>query len=336
MKITESHFNQYVRRVLQEEVFGAQAFVYHGSNTGPLAFAEMIEQNSFAPGLNAGSMYGKGLYTVYEDDRRYPTFRGDYGDFVYKLKVNLSGFLILDSDVCVKVNGKKMSLTEQLNKLGMQKQLSKLKKMWPTTDMWTLRGIPYEHVFEEDDLNARFKYAYTSDIAHILSEYLKNLIAGLVFTGRRDGKVCLIYDPSTVVIMGWHFANSTRGKFLPVKPGKQQIYRSATFTPDPTRYAAKSKKSIAIMVKAIEENGFKVDRNKFSKLSHVGLDMNDALLGEAPPADVQWWEDSKQVLDVLMSDDGITPEPKHKDKMAILKSAFKAAFHPNTERYLDS
>ena len=52
-------------RILQEEVFGAQSFVYHGSYTSPKDFIKLLASDEFAPGLGAGSAYGRGLYTVY-------------------------------------------------------------------------------------------------------------------------------------------------------------------------------------------------------------------------------------------------------------------------------
>ena len=341
MRITESKLRRYIRQALLEQVIGNQAFVYHGSELPPDDFIDMMESNKFEPGRGAGAMYGKGLYTVYDPDPNSPTFTGQYGNNIYRIKVNLSGFLIFDSSTCAKVHGKKMSLEDQLKKLGMQNELEKIKWWWPDTYHSNDNYVPYKKAFEDEDLSASF--GYTSDIAYALSSKLKNRVAGMIFTGRKDGKVCVIYDPSTCVVVSHadafdsHMPNDGKGVqkignkvFWSVTPGKEQIHRSATSTPDPARYVTPSKKSIEIMVKAIEGNGFKVNRSEFSKLSGLGLEMNDALLGGPPPADIQWWESSNQVLDALTSDGGITPEPTYKDRKAIIKAAFKAAFHPNT------
>ncbi len=64
MRISESVLRNYVRQILQEQVFGAQAFVYHGSELDPADFVKIIESNTFDPGHGAGAMYGKGLYTI--------------------------------------------------------------------------------------------------------------------------------------------------------------------------------------------------------------------------------------------------------------------------------
>jgi hypothetical protein len=343
MRITESQLRRYIRQTLLEQVIGNQAFVYHGSELPPDDFIDMMESNTFEPGRGAGAMYGKGLYTVYDPDPNSPTFTGQYGNNIYRIKVNLSGFLIFDSGACVKVHGKKMSLADQLKKLGMQNELEKIKWWWPDTYHSNDNYVPYKKAFEDEDLSASF--GYTSDIAYTLSPKLKNRVAGMIFTGRKDGKVCVIYDPSTCVVVS-HSNVLDRGAasddkgvqniggkvFRSVTPGKEQIHRSATSSPDPTRYAPNAKKSIEIMVKAIEDNGFKVDRSKISTISNV--EMNDSLLGGPPPADIQWWETATEFYDALYLDNGITPEPTRKDEKKIIKAAFKAAFYPNTEEYL--
>ena len=68
-------------RILQEEVFGAQSFVYHGSYTSPKDFIKLLASDEFAPGLGAGSAYGRGLYTVYTYEGSN-TERGTYGNYV--------------------------------------------------------------------------------------------------------------------------------------------------------------------------------------------------------------------------------------------------------------
>ena len=52
--------------LLQEEVFGALAYVYTGSTSAPETFIPMIINDELDPGRGAGNMYGRGLYTVYD------------------------------------------------------------------------------------------------------------------------------------------------------------------------------------------------------------------------------------------------------------------------------
>ena len=75
-------------KVLSEIVFGAQAFVYHGSETTPDVMIPRLADDEFIPGQGAGAMYGKGIYTVYDENPQSNTFDGSYGDYIYKLKIN--------------------------------------------------------------------------------------------------------------------------------------------------------------------------------------------------------------------------------------------------------
>lgn len=165
---------------LQERVFGAQAFVYHGSNSPPDEWIPVIINNQFMPG--EGDMYGKGLYTVYELENTL-TSRGFYGEYVYKLKVNLSGFVIFDKDIAMKVYGQALTPRQQLLSLGLDDLTGFVPDTFSTSD-------------------------FTSDDALKASMNLKGKVKGLVFTGRRDGQVAVIYDPSAVVPVSWREAKS--------------------------------------------------------------------------------------------------------------------------------
>ena len=52
--------------LLTERVYGAQAVVYHGSETDPDVLIPAFLNDTFEPGRGAGDMYGKGLYCVYD------------------------------------------------------------------------------------------------------------------------------------------------------------------------------------------------------------------------------------------------------------------------------
>lgn len=205
-------------------------------------------------------MYGRGLYTVYEKNTRTPTFRGEYGPYVYKLKVNLSGFLIFDADTCAKVKGKRVSIKDQMFELGLQQAYKKLQSSWNRIKGQLTNNfdgnVTFEDVFGSDNIGEFVEY--TSSIALIVSEVVRNRVAGLVFTGYQDGNVCVIYDPSTVVVFGFADIHSSK-KFRPITPGKEQIHRSATTVGDPSRYAHSNSKSRQSIMKALEQMGYKVD-----------------------------------------------------------------------------
>ena len=88
--------------LLLEEVYGAQAVVYHGTKADPITLIDALLSDKFRAGEGDGAMYGKGLYTVY-DPAGARTMTGFYGNHVIKLKVNLYGYIIFDPDVALKV-----------------------------------------------------------------------------------------------------------------------------------------------------------------------------------------------------------------------------------------
>jgi hypothetical protein len=164
--------------LLLEEVYGAQATVYHGTKTDPRILVPALLNDEFVPGRGAGSLYGKGLYTVYETGGT-PTMTGAYGDWVIKLKVNLWGYVIFDPEIALKVYGKALSPVAQAKKIGYSKNIVESLK------------------------NFKFGKKYSSDVAEDASEFLRGQVKGIVFTGRNDGRVAVIYDPATAVPIAW-------------------------------------------------------------------------------------------------------------------------------------
>ena len=113
-----------------------------------------------------------------------PTMRGVYGEFIYKLKVNLHGFIIFDPDICQKVYGSAMSVGEQLDSLGLQKVREEMERHLEARKMDVILSV----------LDELRQSSMSSDEADKVSEILDNHVKGIVFTGRQDGKVCVIYD----------------------------------------------------------------------------------------------------------------------------------------------
>ena len=173
--------------LLLEEVYGAQATVYHGTKADPQELISAILRDELRPGEGAGSMYGKGLYTVYNLTGTQ-TEMGDYGAHVIKLKVNLYGYIIFDPDVALKVYKAPLSIVEQSQELGLDEEIiEKLRKLKVA------------------------KSNYTSDKAEVASRFLKGRVKGLIFTGRNDGRVAVVYDPMTAVPMAWKRVARTTG-----------------------------------------------------------------------------------------------------------------------------
>jgi len=301
-----------------------------------------MESDTFMPGKGSGAMYGKGLYTIYEPPTggSGPTFAGSYGDYLYKIKVNLDGFLILDTDVCEKVHGKPLSLKQQLIKMGREDIYSRLKKDWPDLERieWKQQGLTFEHFFDRE----RLVLDYTSDLAISIRDYVANNIAGLIFTGRQDGKVCVIYDPSTCVVVGVSNYLDTdeeegtyevgQRKFRPIKPGTSQIQRSAMGEINPARHATKNKKSLEIIVKAFKSLGYKVDTTKLHLANSQFLD--DNLMGQTTPTSdgsspkISWKSAARNFMYEIVSRELVNPRPGYKDMPKIETKAADMAF-PN-------
>lgn len=182
MKSNNTQLSNYVHLILQEEVFGAQAFVYHGSHAAPKDFLPALLQDQFRPGAAAGSMYGKGLYTVYDLESGI-TGKGSYGEYIYKLKVNLYGCISFDSDTTKQIYKKDLTPAQQAEMLDLPDNVvKKLESLKPN------EGAPDE---------------ISSDLALQASKFLSNEVKGLIYTGRRDGKVALLYDATIAVPIAW-------------------------------------------------------------------------------------------------------------------------------------
>ena len=166
--------------LLLEEVYGAQATVYHGTEADPQKLITALLNDEFKPGTGSGSMYGKGLYTVY-DLKGTQTEKGEYGDHVIKLKVNLYGYIIFDPDVALKVYKRPLTPAEQAKEVG-----------YSETVVDVLSGV-------KQPQGGKF----TSDLALNVYKKLQPEVKGLVFTGKNDGRVVVVYDPTTAVPMAW-------------------------------------------------------------------------------------------------------------------------------------
>lgn len=202
------------RQFLTEKVFGAQAFVYHGSKLPPEKFAEILIKDEFIPGKGSGAMYGRGLYTVY-DYQNSATETGEYGEYIYKLKVNLYGFISFDSDVTRLIYKKDMTPSEQAEMLGKPKLAKKLS------------ALPEPESSE-----------FTSDIADPASKFLSGEVKGIIFTGRGDGKVAVVYDASIVVPVAWKHHTEKEWNAFDKSMLANAISRSATDKWEELRYSS--------------------------------------------------------------------------------------------------
>src|ERR1044072_8844307 len=102
--------------ILNEEVFSSLAVAYH--RTRNLKDTNAIGQSGFKAG--GGARYGKGIYLTYDfDDQQDEYMTRNYGPFVIRCKVNLTGFLIFDPKIATLVYGSRSSLQDQFAYFGI-------------------------------------------------------------------------------------------------------------------------------------------------------------------------------------------------------------------------
>ena len=198
--------------LLTEEVYGAQAIVYHGTKADPRKLISALLNDEFAPGKGAGAMYGKGLYTVY-DLKGTQTESGGYGSHIIKLKLNLYGYIIFDPDVALRVYKAPLSIVEQAQEVGLDEYLVK-----------KLQGVKID------------RGDFTSTAALAASKFLKGRVKGLVFTGRNDGQVAVVYDPTTAVPISWKNVWGTSWTPVDRSSIKPALRRSASGGWDEEKY----------------------------------------------------------------------------------------------------
>jgi len=203
--------------LLLEEVYGAQATVYHGTEAPPQVLIQALLDDTFNPGVGAGSLYGKGLYAVHKLEGT-KTESGDYGPHILKLKVKLDDYIIFDRDVATRVYGKPLLPQEQALRAGLDDAIVE-----------RLGKADFNQLFDPKD--------FSSTTAEKASKFLAGKCKGIVYTGRNDGRCVLVYDPTTAVPMAWkHIVAKT---WNPVEKSslKGALRRSASGEWEEERYS---------------------------------------------------------------------------------------------------
>ncbi len=102
------------------------ATAYHASNTPPEKFPEILK--AWKAGSGSGKkQYGDGAYLVLDNNLDSATFKGKYGKYIYKLEVDLNGFVIFEPDAAKEVHGKNTSIAAQLRAMGKPEVVEELK-----------------------------------------------------------------------------------------------------------------------------------------------------------------------------------------------------------------
>jgi hypothetical protein len=211
--------------LLVEKVYGAQAVVYHGSKAAPDVFIPALLNDTFEPGRGDGAMYGLGLYCVY-DLYGTQTASGNYGDYVYKFKINLYGFICFDPEVALLVYKRPLTPVEQAQELGLDEALVE-----------KLKGVRVKGI------------RYTSDAALPASKFLKGRVKGLIFTGARDGRVAVIYDQTIAVPFAWKRVVDKSWTLVDKSSLKPALRKSASGDWEPEKYDAEPEVMLARLSK---------------------------------------------------------------------------------------
>jgi hypothetical protein len=185
--------------LLKEDIKHNLIWVYHRTKTHPDEHA--LTQGLFNKDVNERATYGKGLYTTFDiESQQGPNMKATYGPYILRLKVNIEKYCILDPDV--------------FEILHPQKTQSRIqhRDFWKYVYSLKLNIPPPSQ--NEDDFGKPF---YGSDLAYRNHETIRKLgFSGIIFNGRQDGKVTVIWKPETLTI---HSYSTDDGQtWTPIKP----------------------------------------------------------------------------------------------------------------------
>jgi len=176
--------------LLLEDIQHKHARVYHGSESPPSKFIQWLEKDEFRTGEGGGSLFGKGLYTVY-DLNGSSTARGIWGDYIYKLKVNLYGMISFIPSVTETIYGKRLEPYEQAKLLGYKKRI---------VDLLNDSDYFYEFI---DEANIIFA-----------SKSLSGSVKGIIYNRESDGNVVVIYDAAVVIPLAHSVLDLIKDRYL--------------------------------------------------------------------------------------------------------------------------
>jgi hypothetical protein len=162
-----------LKNLLNEVIYSNIATVYHRTRVEDIA--NKIYDTGFTPG--GGDAYGRGFYSTYELESQEGLKMQHYGNVVLKCAVNLSDFFFFDWSEFIKTPLFKYKLVKSTEETFIQDQIQYYK-------------INLDSKYDARSVN------YTSQIASFIHDEsdLDKKVAGIVFTGRTDGKVLVCYD----------------------------------------------------------------------------------------------------------------------------------------------
>jgi hypothetical protein len=166
--------------IIKEKIYGNMATVFHRTSISDLV--NKIFDSGFKPG--DGDMYGKGFYSTYKlESQLQSNMEENYGPIIVKFACPISTFFVFDYDEFKK--------SPNFKKLNSPSKNEFLKSQF--------------EFFKMDYSNFSFSKAhssnFTSDTALWCTKNIPNfkkLCEGIIFTGRRDGKVLVSYNTKLI------------------------------------------------------------------------------------------------------------------------------------------
>lgn len=186
-------------------------YIYHACHAKDMQSIITAGARRVFVASNVCCSYGNGLYATYTLDsaKLNSTRRGSNSDgFLYGANIvkgvcrnSLRSFAIFDPNVCEKVYGHKVSITDQLQMICSKDNEGKE----------TFKMLSSLYYFK--DLNNYYGFGHTAQGAYKLNSMLEDLesskfyprkyIKGLIFSGGNDGNVVVMYDMSSVEIVAY-------------------------------------------------------------------------------------------------------------------------------------
>jgi hypothetical protein len=207
MKISKKQLSILIERyLLKEEITGTKGIVYHGSSLEPDKFLLLLQQGKIGPTEGSVNAFGYGLYTFYNYDNV-----NHYGEYLYKLEVDLKGFICFTEDSCKEVYGKLLTPLNQLMECAKVYPHNKNKIQEMINFM--LRGKDKTGESSE----SKFKFLnkpiseWDSALIRKFNSYANFVVPGIIFRDS-EGPNCLIHDSRIVAPLAYQDAIIPRDK----------------------------------------------------------------------------------------------------------------------------
>lgn len=207
MKITQRQLLTLIESyLLTEEITGTQGIVYHGSSLNPEEFVRLLQQGEIGPTEGSVNAFGYGLYTFYNYDNV-----NHYGEYLYKLEVNLKGYICFTEDSCKEVYGKILTPLQQLMECAKEYPHNKNKIQEMINFMISGKDKSGESSEKKFKFLNRPIKEWDSALIKRFNSYANFVVPGIIFKDS-EGPNCLIHDSRTVIPLAYQEGKVPRNK----------------------------------------------------------------------------------------------------------------------------